>query len=321
MTELFGVDWRLALRAVRPGTAARSRISPASSSAGRRDRRWPSCLDTLFHGASDGGRTDAFSEGSWADLSDGNLRDIMSAPLQPHQSLKDIERRILRAQATLVLRRCVIDAGTVGSALSGARILDAARRGERGAVIHLEERLTAELDTNGNDSLVEFLVNTLQAVRMTEGSPQVGLHALVAPPSRGAVTTPPARWFFASGTIPEKEPAVPLAHPVAEVSARRPDLLPGLTAPAQPSRGSEPTEPASMARALDRLADILDRQAQNQEGRPSTITISDVDLALSGRQRFRRRSLHRGVRGDLRHGGQLQGHGTCRDASHARQLP
>ena len=93
MGELFGADWRLSLRAFGPysfsgGNAAAGVAAPAPSRP-----IGPTTMAALGDrhpdAASDGGRTEALSEGSWADLADHDLQDFLRAPLLPQQSLQD----------------------------------------------------------------------------------------------------------------------------------------------------------------------------------------------------------------------------------------
>ena len=54
--------------------------------------------------------------------------------------------------------------------MMGARIQDAARNDPRGAIAHLEERLTGEPEVPSESSaVVEILVNMLQAERQAQG--------------------------------------------------------------------------------------------------------------------------------------------------------
>jgi len=278
MRELFGADWRLSLRALGPynfsgGNAAAGVAAPAPSRP-----IGPTTMAALGDrhpdAASDGGRTEALSEGSWADLADHDLQDFLRAPLLPQQSLQDFERKVLRAQATLLLRQQEVDAAVVEASLAGARILDAARQDSRGAVLHLEERLSAELDGNNNDGVIDILVNMLQAARLADGSPGLGLRELVAPLSRGQATTLPARRLFASERTLEGEPrADGRSAPQVLRTSSPPGLRNPSRAPASEDGSSDSPEHPSMAGALDKLASILERQTTKQGEKHSTITV------------------------------------------------
>ena len=78
MGELFGGDWRLSLRAFGPynfsrGSAAVNRVALAPNRPVR-PTVTTALGDRSQDAVSDGGRTEALSEGSWADLADHDLQ-------------------------------------------------------------------------------------------------------------------------------------------------------------------------------------------------------------------------------------------------------
>ena len=117
-----------------------------------------------FDGASEA-PSGAFTEGSWGDRSDRELYQVLEDPLFPEQSLPVLERHVLRASATLTLRRQVVAPGVADRALMGARIRDAARNDPRGVVAYLECRLAGELEVPSDSNVVvDTLVNMCRRI-------------------------------------------------------------------------------------------------------------------------------------------------------------
>ena len=180
MAAIHGQDWQSALRAIPTLTgeaasprdpAARSTAlgaGPPASPAGAGDAGGIlRLLDTPPRGGAPSDETGALSEGSWEALTDVEVREHLERDLGEQESMKDYERRLLRAQAVLTLRHIGIPLGAVEFGMRKARFSLAARTHPEGVVAALEARLHAVLDveTEEADEDVRALMELLTAAR------------------------------------------------------------------------------------------------------------------------------------------------------------
>ena len=310
MAAIHGEDWQSALRAIptRTGEAASPRApaarsnalgaGPPASPAGAADAGGIlQLLDTPPRGggaASD--ETGAFSEGSWEPLSDGEVRERLERNLEEHESMKDFERRLLRAQAVLVLRRAPVPPGAVEFGMRKARFSLAARAHPEGVVAALEARLHAVLDvvTEEADEDVRALMELLTLARGGGARGAVAGGEPVLGATRSARALPPGQ-----------SAAVNAATSAAD-EGRSGGLVPAFPSlTGEPPPGTQPQAAAAsandsaLATALQSLAGAI---GQRSEKKSSTIQVKPnlpPDVRGLG---FRRREFHRRVRGDGRAG-------------------
>ncbi|CAK0835569.1 unnamed protein product [Prorocentrum cordatum] len=257
MEALHGQDWQARLRQQGPA-AARSPATPAAAQPPAADDVLR-LLDSPAR-ASDAGSdaTGALSDGSWGPLTDDEVLERLLKDVEPHESMRDFERRLLRARAVLTLRRQAVPEGAVEFGMRKARFLVEARAHGEGVAAALEAKLHAVLDveTDDADEDVRALMDLLAVVR-GGGSARdaVAGGAPARPPQDRAPPAGPA----GVGVAPAGPPAFP---------AFGEDLPPGL-----PPRGG-PTEagPAgpSLAAALQGLAGALGQRADKKS---STIQV------------------------------------------------
>ncbi|CAK0865466.1 unnamed protein product, partial [Prorocentrum cordatum] len=256
MGALHGQDWQARLRLQAPA-AARSPATPAAAQ--------PQAADDVLRlldspaRASDAGSdaTGALSDGSWGPLTDGEVLERLLKDVEPHESMRDFERRLLRARAVLTLRRQAVPEGAVEFGMRKARFLVEARAHCEGVVAALEARLHSVLDveTDDADEDVRALMDLL-AVARGGGSARDAVAGGVSarPPQDRAPPAGPAGVGAAPAT-----PAFPLFGE---------DLPPGLPPRGGPAEAGA-AEP-SLAVALQGLAGALGRRADKKS---STIQV------------------------------------------------
>ncbi|CAK0840013.1 unnamed protein product, partial [Prorocentrum cordatum] len=260
MEALHGHDWQARLRQQGPA-AARSPATPAAAQPPAADDVLR-LLDSPAR-ASDAGSdaTGALSDGSWGPLTDDEVLERLLKDVELHESMRDFERRLLRARAVLTLRRQAVPEGAVEFGMRKARFLVEARAHGEGVAAALEAKLHAVLDveTDDADEDVRALMDLLAVARGGGSARDAVAGGAPARPPRGHPPSPRGHPPTGVGAAPAGPPAFP---------AFGEDLPPGLPPRGGPSEAGQ-AEP-SLAAALQGLAGALGRRADKKS---STIQV------------------------------------------------
>ena len=268
MLALYGETWRDDLPGAEPRRAPRAAASGAAPTAlvalaaganeedGAEDEADETPLRMDIFDADDEVEADnassAISEGSWFQRNENDVRDVLSSRLAPAEPLLEFERRIFSACGVLRIRDLECDQELVERTLARARLENAARSDARGELAYYHGRVQGELNqAHGEDSAsLELLLELMGEAPSGAGNANSGVRAtVVGPTSVRNVATPTRRLFGATppgGGEPRKSAS----------AANTPEDGRGASSAA----GDAAEEPVSMAGALGRLAEMLERK-------------------------------------------------------------